>query len=136
MTTTVLGWPTRPDVPNEETTAGIIVAVRSAQVTGDSDIVIYGFQLPNGSQVFGRVAIDPEGAHPAYAWFSLSGGQDIRVAYNSEQPEQSVPYRTFPLWTTISWATIFATGAYILVMLVMNRWARLAALRETALRAP
>ncbi len=25
MTTNVLGWPTRPAVPNEETTAGIIV---------------------------------------------------------------------------------------------------------------
>jgi hypothetical protein len=136
IATTLLSWPTRPNVPTEETTSGIIVAVRAAEVTGNTDIVIYGFRLPDGTQVFSRVAIYEQGAHPGYAWFGASAGQDIQVAYNTSDPEDSIPYRGFPIWTTISWAVIYATFAYIVAMLVTKRVARLAIRRETPLPTP
>ena len=65
LATTLLGWPARPNAPNEETTTGIVVAVRPAEATGDADIVIYGYRLPDNTQVFGRVPIEPQSAHPS-----------------------------------------------------------------------
>lgn len=134
--TTFLGWPTRPNVTNEETTTGIIVAVRPAEATGNTDIVIYGYRLPDGTQVFSRVPIYEQGAHPGYAWFSVSAGQDIRVAYNTADPEDSIPYRAFPIWTTVSWAGVYATLAYIVALLITKRVARLTLRRDAPLPAP
>lgn len=136
LVTTLLNWPTRPYVPTEETTSGIVIAVRSAKATGNTDIVIYGYRLPDGTQVFSRAAISEQGAHPAYAWFGVSAGQDIQVAYNASDPEHSIPYRAFPIWTTISWATVYAALAYVVAVLVMKLVARLAIRRETPLPTP
>jgi hypothetical protein len=124
----ILGWPTRPNVPNEAITTGIVVAVRSDVGTG-TDFVIFGYSLADGTQLFPRVPISQDGAHPGYSWFSLGGGQDIRVAYNSAQPDQSVPYRAFPVWSTISLASVLATVAFILGMLAKDLIIRISSRR-------
>jgi len=136
VVTTISSWPSRPTVPNEETTSGIVVAVRAAEVTGNTDLIIYGYRLPDDTQLFARVPIEPLAAHPGYSWFGISGGQDIRVAYNSAEPEQSIPYRTFPIWATFSWAVIVSALAFIVTRLFTKSIARMALLLRSAPQAP
>ena len=113
----VVTWPGAPTLPNGITVEGIVVTFDA-----EANTIQSGYPVGEGPSVYRVVAIGEGTADPGYRWNSLSAGSRIRVIYDSSDPQVSLPYRDFPVWTIGSWITVIGFATAVIAVWVRKRW--------------
>lgn len=112
-----LPWPDPPTMANGVVVEGLIVTVDL-----ELNTIQYGYPVGEGPRLFKTVAIGQEGVDPAYRWTAIAAGSRLRVVYDPSDPNVSIPYLDFPVWTMSAWATLVGFVVAVISVWIRKRW--------------
>jgi hypothetical protein len=110
-------WPDAPTMGNGVVVEGLIVTVDH-----EANTIQYGYPVGGGPRLYKTVVIGEERVNPAYRWRNIASGSRLRVVYDPTDPQVSIPFLDFPVWTMGSWATLIGFVVAVIAVWIRKRW--------------